>query len=398
VSAVARPAAVRRKVESWLARPDGTDAIALRALPEWTDGETLTVGDVTVRVVPCDTVLAARAALHDHSGDTPLVLLTDLSEDELGDTVLARLSRQQVRSIDRWDLVRQVFGGADLHPGLVAAGRWAADALVDHAPSGGWPTPPGLLTRDHALGSLAAHLLHLPREQVDSAGLLHWSTDAAGLLRFTGLPSDTVDGLTAYLVDIAGPATVPILAAVRAGHGVDAVPLGLLTGALWPAGVADPARDAAAVAVARTRLEERYLGGHQLTAPQAHAYRDAAQAWIDRAVDAGDSADAHRMLHRAETIAGEIAMTELLAASDTLPRGLVQRLRRFAEAVRHAVPAGDAIAEPAAIAHAQAALQEVTDHRAVTPTRSSTATMAVRLLRWLATADPPPAPTPSDAV
>jgi hypothetical protein len=383
VSTVARPAAVRRKVEEWLARPDGSDAIALRARPEWDGDETLAIGDVTVRVVPCRTALAARAALHERDGDERLVLLTELSEDELGDALLSRLSRQQVRSIDRWDLVRQVFGGVELHPGLVATGRWAADALVDHAPADGWPTPPGVLTRDHALGNLAAQLLGLPREQVDSAGLLQWSTDPAALMHFTSLPTDTLDGLTAYLTEVAGSVAVPVMAAVRAGNGVDAVPLGLLVGALWPAGGGELSPQ---VAMARARLEP-YLGGLKLTDAQSYAYRDAAEAWIDRAIDSGETTDAHRLLDRAETIAAQMEITELLTASSMLPSGLRQRLRQFAAAVRYAVPAPGATADPMAVAGAQAALAKVCAHRAATRPRVDTARMAVRLLRWLATAD-----------
>lgn len=390
MTAAARPAAVRRKVEEWLDRPDGADAIALRTRPEWRDDEIITIGGHTVRVVCCRTALAARAALHERGDGERLVLLTEVPEDELGLAVLARLSRQQVRSIDRWDLVRQLFGGVALHPGLVSAGRWAADALVDHTPPEGWPAPAGLLTRDHALGSLAAHLLRLPREQIDSAGLLQWSTDPAALMQFTSLPDDTVDGLTRYLADVAGPVAVPVLAAVRAGHGVDAVPLGLLVGTLWQttgngAGTGAGSEAGTELVRAQTRLEP-YLGGLRLTQTQAHAYGRAAEAWIDRALDAGETTDAHRMLDRAEAVAADLEITGLLSASSILPSGLRQRLLRFAEAVRFAVPSG-AAADPMAVARAQAALAQVRDHRAATRPRLETAQMAVRLLRWLVTAD-----------
>ena len=390
----ARPTAVRRKVEQWLAEHDDAEAMALRARPEWDDNPVLVVGDTRVRVVPCRTPLAVRAALHDRPEGERLVLLTDLSDDELGDAVLARLSKQQVRSIDRWDLVRQVFGGAPrVDPALVRTGRWAADALVDHAPPQGWPPPPGTtVTRDHALRHLASHLLGLDRDEIDSAGLLQWTTQPAGLMRFTDLPDETVDGLTGYLVELAGPSAIPVIAAVRAGHGVDAVPLGLLVGVLWPT-----TGDAVTteVAVARARLEP-WFGGRRLSDAQAHAYRDAVDAWIARALDAGDP-EARRMLDRAEAIAAQLDMTRLLAASRVLPSGLTQRFRSFAAAVRSAVPAG-AVADPAAVARAQAALAAVEEHRAAPPDRVETARMAVRLLRWLATEDGPAAPTLYDAV
>lgn len=391
-------AAVRHKVEQWLAESDGADAIALSAPPEWTGEPVLTIAGTAVRVVPCRTPLAVRAALHDRPAGEKLVVLTNLTEDQLGATLLARLSKQRARSIDRWDLVHQVFGVAGLDPGLVRAGRWVADALVEHAPVGGWPAPPGtLLTRDHALRSLAAGLLGLDREQIDSAGLLQWTCDAAALLRFTALPESTIDGLTRYLVEVAGPAAVPIMAAVRAGHGVDAVPLGLLVGVLWPApngGGRPPVTTE--LAVARARLEP-WFGGLRLTDQHADAYWESASAWIDRAFDAGDAGDARRKLERAETIAGQLEMTGLLAASRVLPAGLAHRVASFAEAVRLAVPAGP-VAGGGAVARAQAALAAVADHRAVTAGRVETARMAVRLLRWLATPDGPAPAALHDAV
>jgi hypothetical protein len=409
-ASLARPAAVRRKVEQWLAEPDGAEVMALRARPEWDGDPVIAVGDVTVRVVGCHTPLAVRAALYERPEGERLVLLIELSEDELGDSVLARLSKQQVRSIDRWDLLRQVFRGAPyVDPALVRAGRWAADALVDHAPPQGWPAPPGtVVTRDHALRHLASHLLGLDREQIDSAGLLQWTTDAAGLMRFTNLPDETVDGLTAHLAELAGASTHPIMAAVRAGHGIDVVPLGLLVGVLWPtgggaagSGTGDTVGPGTArrvdtdIAVARARLEP-WFGGKRLTDPQACAFREAADAWIGRALETGD-AEARRMLERAEAIAAQLEMTRLLGASRVLPTGLTQRVRRFAEALRIAVPAG-AIADQAAVARAQEALAAVEEHRAAARDRIETARMAVRLLRWLATEDGPAAATLYDAV
>jgi hypothetical protein len=390
-----QPAAIRRKVEAWLAEPDGGYAIALRARPEWTDEPLLSVGDVTVRIVPCPTPLAVRAALQDRAESERLVLLTELSDGELGDGLLAHLSRNTVRSVDPWEIVRQIFGNVELDPSLVRAGRWAADALTDYAPADGWPPPAGaVLTRDHALRCLTAELLGLERDQIDSAGLLQWTTNPPALLRFTALPAAVVDGIAEFLVDVAGPAAVPIMAAVRAGHGVDAVPLGLLAGVLWPA----PNESVAAteVAVARARLEPRF-GGTRLTDTQALAFRDAAEAWVVRTADSGHRVEAHRMLARAEAIAAEIDVTGLLGASTLLPSGFLQRLRAFAAAVRLAVPAGGP-ADPHAVAKAQAALAKVAEHRAADPRRVETAHMAVRLLRWLTTVDGPAPATLYDAL
>ncbi|HEX5540181.1 MAG TPA: BREX-2 system phosphatase PglZ, partial [Micromonospora sp.] len=290
---------------------------------------------------------------------------------------------------------------------LVRAGRWVADALGDFTPPGGWPPPTGsLLTRDHALRCLTAELL-FPRgdaaegddrrhDSLDSSGLLQWSLNPAAQLRFTQLPADVAAGITAYLIDIAGEAAVPIMAAVQAGHGVDALPLGLLATVLWPRG--DSGRPGVEIEVARARLEPRF-GGARLTTSQAEAFGKAAEAWVYRAFDSGPDSrrEAIRLLRRAEIIAAEIDITGLLGASAVLPSGFTQRLRVFAAAVRRALPA-DGPANENLVAKAQTALNAVEGHRAAEPSRVETARMAVRLLRWLATAAATAPPTLLDAL
>jgi hypothetical protein len=104
------------------------------------------------------------------------------------------------------------------------------------------------------------------------------------------------------------------------------------------------------------------------------------------------------MLHRAELIAAEVQITDRLGASDLLPSGFTHRMRAFASAVRFAVPAGGS-AVPDAVARAQAALALLEQHRdPYQKPRTETARMAVRLLRWLATADPPAPDTLLDAL
>ncbi|BCJ76185.1 hypothetical protein CS0771_57290 [Catellatospora sp. IY07-71] len=389
-----RPAAVRRKVENWLQENDRQPAIALRARPAWDGDPLLTVGDATARIVPCATPLAARAALHERHGDERIVLLTELNDTELGDGILAHLSRHTVRSIDQWDLVRQMFGLKHLDPTFTdparGGGRWIADALTEYAPADGWPVPPGtVLTREFALRCLAIQLLHLRDRELDTAvdldiaGLLQWSTLAQPQLDFIALPTPVVDGVSRFISDAAGPAATPVMCAVRAGHGVDAIALGLLASALWPQRT--PAEPNTQVVVARTRLEP-YFGGTRLTDTQARAFAAAAEAWVDRTLDTGARTEVGRVLARAESIAAQIGAEPLLGGSDLLPAGFTQRLRTFADAVRLAVPAAGNAA-PDMVAAAQRALGPVEQHRAGTPSRVETARMAVRLLRWLSDPD-----------
>ena len=416
-----RPEAVRRKVAAWLTEADGTDAIALHAAPVWDADPVMLVGGIRLRVVPCPTPLAARAALHDRAGDEKLVLLTDLADAVLGDSLLAHLSRQSVRSLNAWELVRQMFGGVTLDPSLPSRRKWLPAALADHLPADGWPAPPGtVLTRDHALRCLTAELLGIDRDQLDASGLLQWTTKAQAQQQFNDtVASDVADGITSYLADVAGTIVGPVMAAVRAGHGVDTIPLGLLAAILWPSATSNgttgnravPApRDTAAdesgvaVAIARTRLEP-WFGGLRMTPIQAATLRDSAEAWVGRALDSDHEPtrqDGLRMLRRAETIAAEIDVSPRLALSSLLPGGALQRLRRFASAVRTALPPAGTTAVPpvseADLRQAEATFTWLGVHRAGDPKRLATARMALRLLRWLGRPDGPPPATLHDAV
>lgn len=392
------PSTIRRKVESWLAEKDGTEAIALRARPEWSGEPILTVSGVDARVVPCPTPMAARAALHDRRDNERLVLLTELADDDLGDGLLAHVSRGRVRSVDRWDLVRQMFRLTELDPAIadprMGGGGWVADALTRYSPVEGWPAPSGaILTRDHTLRCLAVRLLGLDDEQLDGASLLQWSTDAQRVLEFSRLPSEVFEGITRYLSDTAGTVAEPIMRAVRAGHGIEIVPLGLVVAALWPTNGAQVNTD---VAIVRTRLEP-YFGGLRLSDAQAKALRMITEAWIDRARDTGQQQEAQRMIKRAEQLAASVDATPLLIASDVLPSGFEARLRAFANVLREIVKAGQP--KSAAVQVAQQEWEKLDRHRTSdNDARKDTARMAVRALRWLASQEATGPATLHDAV
>jgi len=378
---VATEAQVRRLAQDWLRRARDGQVLAVRARPQWTGPEVLHIGATPVRVAACASPLAMRAALVDQPPDERLVVLTDCDEDSLGVGLLAHCAKLHPVSIEPWELVRAQFGVANLDPALVKEGRWLAEALIEHAPDQGWPPVAGaVLTRGHALRSLTAALLGVPGGDLDSAGILQWTTRSVDVVRYTGLPAGLRAGTAAWLGETAGAPARWAMACVDAGNGTDAIPLGLLGRLLWAADV--PA--STSVTAARVRVEH-LLGGGQPSVADAAAWGEAAQAWVERAVD--DSPDqqlAGRLLARAEEIARTVQADSMLIRSDLLPAALTARLREFADKLRAAV------AKPgvAGLAAAEAALRSVRRHRlAATGDRGGLTEMGVRLLRWLATAE-----------
>jgi hypothetical protein len=144
---LATEAQVRRLVQQWLRKPGNGRVLAVQARPQWTAAATLEVGGRTVRVVPCPSPLAMRAALVDAAPDERLVVLTDCDADALGTGLLAHCARLKVFSIEPWDLVRSEFNVTDLDPALVREGHWLAEALTEQAPPNGWPPVTGTVQR-----------------------------------------------------------------------------------------------------------------------------------------------------------------------------------------------------------------------------------------------------------
>ena len=195
--------------------------------------------DVPVRVVPCVSALAVREALLERADGQWLVVLTDRPDDDLGAGVLSHLVWHRLRTPDPWDAVRLRFAATGVEPALTAAAedRDIATGLLTAAPPDGWPPAPGgVLTRDHALGAVAAAHLGLTDPVIDATSVLAWTADPAVSTRVADLRALAGDALAGAVLDwaaeragAAGPALRHLL---RAGEARDAVPLGLVAGLL----------------------------------------------------------------------------------------------------------------------------------------------------------------------
>ena len=386
---VATEAQVRRLAQDWLPRAREGQVLAIQARPHWAGSELLEINGQPIRVVACPSPLAMRAALIDRADNERLVVLTDCDEDALGLGLLAHCAKLHPVSIEPWELVRAQFGVTDLDPALVKEGRWLAEALVEHSPAAGWPRITGpVLTRGQALGSLSAALLGVAASDLDSAAILQWTTRSVDVVRYTTLPAGLRTGVGRWLGETAGPPARWAMACVDSGNGTDAIALGLLARLLWAADL--PA--SSTVTAARVRIEH-LIRGAQPSAKDATAWGDAAQAWVERAVEGPDKQLVARVLGRAEEIARTVHAESLLVRSDVLPAGLTARMRNFADKVRTAV------AKPGELPAAEEALRVLRRHRlAATGDQATTAEMAVRLLRWLATPDAAPPVTLAQAV
>ena len=385
--------------------------LLLRAAPRWRGDAVLSVdagdGPVPVTVAACPTVLAVLDALAaDRPDDGYLVVLTPCGNREVGESVLARALRPEIKPVDRWDLVLQAFGARQADPALTRRDRrWIAEALLDAQPAGGWRRLTGsVLTRAAALNRLAAVRLGLDEADdspADAAALLQWTLDPAAVARFAALRTVEREGLADWLQETAGPVAGVVFAMVDAGRVTDAVPFGLVAGTLYGTG-----EDDSAVTVARVRAEERYLGGQAPDAGALRAFGVAAESLVTRWADNGPAAQATALCERAEAIIGELSGTPeagraLAGRSTVLQAGMDARVAAFAEALAavlthtaltHTVLTHTALTQPGALAAAARALARAEKHGRKRDHDAGlrAARAALRLARWLSAPEETP--------
>lgn len=384
--------------------------VLLRGAPVWAASPELGWGDRWAKVATAPSPLAAVELVLNHlapgaNGPDVLVVLTDQEESDLGADLLARVYRRRVIAVDIWDVVREAFGAQRVDERLPAE-NWAAEALLDAAPPGGWPKlAGGPLTRRHALASLTLRRLgaglYDPDQERRSLGvgggveldvntLLHWSLSANGPARFLALRIPERVGLTRFLSgdDQAGLAGRALMALVEAGHGTDAVAFGLVCAALWVH--ADSSADAddyrARGRAERWFSDEPTMRGVDLDA-QAKALGMACEEFVTvlltaRSGDEDATAASRRLcatvLDRAATLTRQLGTERAAGRSPVLAAGLESA---FAAVGRWLADAD--------LARTAQAMRELSLHRLApgpdARIRVERARMAQRLAQWVAT-------------
>ncbi|HKB29469.1 MAG TPA: BREX-2 system phosphatase PglZ [Streptosporangiaceae bacterium] len=375
--------------------------LGVRARPEWAGAPTFTHGEVAVRVVPCVSALAVREALLERVRDQWLVVLTDRPDEDLGAGVLSHLLWSRLRTPDPWEAVRHRFAATGVDPALTATpnDREIAIGLLVAAPPPGWPPAPGgVLTRDHALGAVAAAHLGLADPVIDAASVLTWTGDPAGAARIADLRAlagnTLADAVLDWAAGRAGAAGQHVLHLLRAGEGRDAVPLGLVAGLLAEARDSAAGETAQLAREALIRLEPR-LGGTAPATAILRSWAGESSAVVSEMLrDPVNQANAAALLARADELVITAHGAAVADRSDLLPTGLTGRLAALADALRAAsarAAAGQSAdldapqIPPGALTDVEQAWARVAAHRlAGADDRTPAFHAAVRLARWLA--------------
>lgn len=358
------------------------EAFAFRATPRWTGPATITVERREYRIVPCVSSLAVREALTTRPGDTSgLVVLTDRTDDDLGADVRARIAKNRVLPLDVWHAVMEVFRAREIDPALVDE-KWMPAVLLEGMPPDGFPpVPAGVLDAETAWRHVLKDRVQLAAEAPTVAAVLAWTSDGANLERWLAESPDVRSACRRWIELRAGGARDTIDAIFRcvdSRHGAKAVAVGLVLRVLF----GDGRRTDALMAGAAARIEP-FVGDAPLTDAAALRWADAAEEIVGGAMERGEAQSVRVWQESAEAILDRVMAAEHAQFSDFLPRGLGQRLDRFGTTLRDALRDESTVASPVV----ENAASRVLAHREMRarPAIASTVTMAMRLVRWVAT-------------
>jgi len=383
---------IRARLNRARAKRYRTGVLGLRAKPSW-NGDSFDHDGTPVTVIGCPSVLALWEAIEGRDPDQWTVVLTDVDDDDLGDTVLAHLLDGRLITPDPWDALRSNFSADTIEPALYRCtdDRAVANGLLAALPPDSYtPAPGGVLTQDHAMATLARTVLRIvkdPGVEVDALAVLEWSRapatpDTLIELRSAGGPELTAAFQT-WLAGRCGRLARPLTTLLDTDRITDLVPLGVVAGLFGGGDTAE----------ALGEFRGRY-GLSGLPAEDLAAWSASAEGLLTRSLSPDQQ---RRVLTEATTIVNALGITDAAASSTLLPHGLDARLDALADAITDALPtppAGDltaALLTPAALATIERRWAGVEGHflaKGSTTVRAFAG--ALRLLRWLAA----PMPTP----
>jgi hypothetical protein len=355
-------------------------ALALRSEPLWTAGD-IVVDGLHVRVVPCHSPLAVRAALanldDDGAGDhSILVVLCDLGDADLGQDVLARFTRPRVESLEPWSAVMARFQARELDAAFGDPEYgWLADALlrfVTPETAEGYARG-GVLTLDAALRSLARAVLDAPDFEIDAVLAASRTASAS----FSA--HEALGPLMRAFAARNGALGELIADVVMSGNGADLLAMGVVARAVYGDGTYDGG-------VAAGRFEATC--GNARIEPMVGVAMAARTEAIVRALFDSDRDAANEILAEADALATRVEAPRV-GDSDLLTAGFAARLRKCADLVANVLTEPDGVTE--LLAALRPALDRANRHveveRSNGDLRIAYARMAARLAAWLSTSD-----------
>lgn len=325
---------IRARLSRARAKRYRTGVLGLRAKPSW-DGATFDHDGTPVTVVACPSVLSIWEAIEARDPDQWTVVLTNVEDEDLGDTVLAHLLDGRLITPDPWDALRSNFSASTIEPALYrcADDRAVANGLLAALPPDSYtPAPGGVLTQDHAMATLARGVLKIVKGsavEVDALAVLEWSRSPHARDNLIELRSAGGAELTAvfqtWLAGRCGRLARPLTALLDTDRVTELLPLGVVAGLFG-----EGADTAMALGVFLGRYGLSGLSTEDLT-----AWSNSATGLLTRSLSTDQQL---RVLAEATDIVTELGIADAAASSRLLPHGLDTRFASLADAITDALP------------------------------------------------------------
>ncbi|WP_210686515.1 BREX-2 system phosphatase PglZ [Mycolicibacterium sp. GESEQ-9] len=327
---------IRARLKKASAKQYRHGVLGLRAQPVWS-GDGFEHDGAPVTVVACPSVLSIWEALDARDTEGWTVVLTNVDDDDLGDTVLAHLLDGRLITPDPWDALRSNFSASTIEPALYRStnDRAVANGLLGVlSPDAYTPAPGGVLTRDHAMRAVARDVLEIVKDsdvEVDALAILEWSRSPSASASLADLRTrggaELAAAVSTWLAGRAGQLTKPLTALLESDRITDLVPLGVVAGLFCPD---DGSSDSVALGVFLGRYGLTSLGTEDL-----NAWYTSARGLLTTALE---PAHQQTVLQSAAAIVNDLGIGAAAAASDLLPHGLDTRLSLLADAFTSALP------------------------------------------------------------
>jgi hypothetical protein len=365
---------IRDRVKALRGKGRTSAIIGFHAGGNYEGPQSFALNGETVQIAQSDCVLEIRELLEKAGGDSnTLVVLTSLSESELGHDVMARLAGRRIYRADAWEAAMARFGAHSVDPRIAREG-WIADLLLE-LPGEHFPTvPSGYLDASTVWQTLLGRRLGLTDSRPDALALLRWIATPASVERYCAADEKLRLGFKQWLaLSVAGEAALAIADCLEATRNTDAIAIGLVFDVL----TANAPDAASALRICAARLE-RMHGNRPLGESAARAWAGASRQLIDDASRDGNADPVTASLRRADDLLEEIGASAYAYLGDMSPAGFKQRLDRYATAI-------EAVLNSANISRAEAAAESALRHREVrqADVTSLRIAMSRRLLRWL---------------
>ena len=369
----AQVSAIRKRIKN------GAHAFAIRAPEGWSGPDRLQIDGIEHLLMPCVSDLQAREALL-RAGEEkkPAVLLCNVSQDKLGDDVIARLAKQRVFTPQIRDVLAELFSARIIDPRVLST-KALAHALLDRVPASGYkPVPGGTLDLQQAWTALIEQLFDTPIDGPSLNQMLEWSLESSKTKALADLSPDLKQAFVDWFARTRGESIRFMMAVIDAGAGADLIPLGLVLGLVFlPELQKQPDYHAA-----RARLE-KYFGGDDIDPESAGAWFRAAEGIAVSLRDEQNIQVLRSLLKRVDTLVADLKLQEFAYLSDFSPAGMAGRFDRLGKALQDALRGKSS----AAMERARSCLSGIGDWllASLERDRLERAEMAFRLIRWLTT-------------